>query len=186
MKFAVSGSHGTGKTTLITEVARVLAHRTSVHICREIPETIISQVNDSQFFQRSRNSLVRQLLICLKQVVVENRERAKASVILVDRTLIDHLAYTALLFPAFTESIEFDLLFRMTAESLREYNAIFKLPIEFGIPADGIREADIEFQLAIDGLIEQFYMKAGVKPIIVSGHLQARSTAVVHVIEKYL
>jgi hypothetical protein len=142
-------------------------------------------VNDPRFFQRGQNSLVRQLLICLKQAVEEPRG-CSANVVLVDRTLIDHLAYTAFLFPAFVKSTEFDLLFTITVDSLKEYDAIFKLPIEFRIPANDIREDDMEFQLAIDGLIQQFYADAGVRPIIVSGRLEERTTAVLDVIEKYL
>jgi hypothetical protein len=70
-----------------------------VALCREIPRIIIDEVGDEGFFRRGSNSLLRQLLLFYHQVIEEGLRGREAGLVITDRTVVDHLAYTVELFP---------------------------------------------------------------------------------------
>jgi predicted ATPase len=180
LRLALTGPHGVGKTTLITVLARRISERGRVIACREAPRLIADQVGDPLFFRRENNQLSRQALIFLEHVMEERRAAADADVVLSDRTLVDHLAYTEALFPYSVDTPEVRTYRRLAMESLAFYDAIFQLPIEFAPVDDGVREADLAFQQQIGDTITALYAAAGVKPLIVRGSVAERAAQIEH------
>ena len=139
---------------------------------------IIDRIGDKNFFQRGNNTPIRQMLISLEHLVEERRQSQNFDVLLIDRTLIDHLSYTSVLFPEIETSSEFRVCKNIAFESLGEYDLLFKLPIEFTVVGDGIREEDSEFQKKIDQTIDRFLKEAGAEVSVLRGNVEKRvSTA---------
>jgi hypothetical protein len=123
-------------------------------------------------------------LIFIEHLLEERRSEVENGIAISDRTLVDHLAYTTYLFPEIAGTPEYVALRQCAFDSLRWYDAIFQLRVEFQIEEDGVREADIGFQLEIDRLIEHLYSESGrAAPICVTGSVLQRTRAVVEHID---
>lgn len=174
LRIALTGAHGTGKTTLVTALPERLAGSGKISVCREAPRVITEIVADPEFFRRGNNTPLRQSAIFLQHLLEERRESRSCDLLITDRTLVDHLAYSATLFPELQSGPEFDVYKRVAFESLEDYDVIFKLPIEFAAKDDGVREADAAFQSSIDSAIDQFYEEAKVVPVVLRGSVEQR------------
>ena len=82
MKIALTGAHGTGKTTLCSRLGSNLANGTSFAICREVPRVIIGTTGDGHFFQRGHNTPLRQMMIFLYQIVEEDDCQRSAEIVI--------------------------------------------------------------------------------------------------------
>jgi predicted ATPase len=184
MKFALTGAHGTGKTTLIKRIVDLLSPHLKIVPCREVPKTILGLVGDNFFFRRGRTTPIRQMLIFLQQVIEEHMQAKSSGVLLTDRTLVDHLAYTEVLFPELVTSAEFKVLQAAVRTWLAEYTAIFRLPVEFSLVDDGVRELDPDFQLQIDHTIDRLYSDFGIMPTTVTGTLDVRASTISAMIKR--
>lgn len=182
MKIALSGAHGTGKTTLVKSLHDALKEKYRVEVCREVPRVITDSVNDKEFFRRGNNTEMRQSTIFLYQVMEDFFVGRKADIVLADRTMIDHLAYTEVLFPSFSKTVEFATISNAVGLWLATYDHIVKVPIEFQVEDDGTREGDMEFQKEIDDKIDSLYSKFNITPSIVTGCVSNRTSQVVNLI----
>lgn len=178
LRIALTGAHGTGKTTLIGRLPELLEMTGRVGTCREAPRIIADQINQPEFFRRGNNTPLRQGLIFLQHLVEERDVSGGCDTLITDRTLIDHLAYTTVLFPEFVNSPEYSVYKSASIRSLIHYEHIFKLPIEFGPVDDGVRESDNQFQREIDQEIDRLYSAAGVAPTIIRGSVEERLHAI--------
>ncbi|MEQ1933527.1 MAG: ATP-binding protein [Fimbriimonadaceae bacterium] len=174
MKIALTGSHGTGKTTLIRFLGEQLQLPPSA-MCREVPRVIIEKVQDDTFFRRGNNTPLRQMLLFFYQVMEEQNLQQGADLVLSDRTVVDHLAYTGVLFPEFKRTEEYRAAMEGVHNWLPSYDAIFKIPIEFPVLDDGVREGEAAFQAEIDGAIDGLYHDAGIETIRVGGSVRERA-----------
>src|SRR5690554_5143182 len=105
MKIAISGSHGTGKSTILAR-ARETTALASASFVDEVPRSLCERVGDPLFLQRGQNSLTRQLLLIACQIA-EEATVAGSSTVVTDRSVVDHWAYTlAVLDPADSEGAE--------------------------------------------------------------------------------
>ncbi len=185
MKLALSGAHGTGKTTLLNAVYDSLKADQKIAICREVPRVIGEVVGDKEYFRRGKNTELRQCAIFLFQVmedVFAAESRSDISLTLTDRTMVDHLAYTEILFPEFGGTSEYQVISNAVQRWLSTYDKVIKVPIEFQVEDDGIREADVDFQKAIDEKIDELYVTFGVNPSTVTGSVSDRTAQVVRII----
>lgn len=184
MKIALSGAHGTGKTTLVENVKLILTATHQIEICREVPRVIGDIADDREFFRREQNTLLRQCSIFLYQVIEDHMVQASADVVISDRTMVDHLAYTEVLFPEFKETTEYNVISKAVGVWLETYDKIVKVPIEFTVEDDGTREADSAFQRNVDEKIDELYVDFGIKPSSVTGSVSERTDQVVGLIGK--
>jgi predicted ATPase len=184
MKVALTGAHGVGKTTLLSRLSQVLEVPNAV--CREVPRLIIESASDEHFFRRGNNSPLRQFLILFYQLVEEDTRAREAALVLSDRTLVDHLAYTVALFPDIESTSEYAALMAAVRTWLPQYDLILKVPIEFPVSDDGVREGDVQFQRQIDQRIDALYRQLHVEPIDVRGTVEQRTTRAVQLIRERL
>jgi predicted ATPase len=108
----------------------------------------------------------------------ERRAERDAEVVISDRTLIDHLAYTLTLFPESATSPEVETYKRLAFESLTSYHFIFQIPIEFLPEDDGVREPDPRFQRQIGDVLTGLYTQSGVTPVVIRGSVEERAAQV--------
>jgi nicotinamide riboside kinase len=185
MKVAFVGAHGTGKTTLVNALSEHL--RSSGRFCAitpEVPRVICETSGDPTFFRRGNNSLIRQTLLLTGQPIYEVAESAGTdSVLLCDRAILDHWAYTLNLFYQELQLEKIMLpLENFVAKHCSSYDTIFYVPIEFSAQDDGVRESDPTFQLAIDIEVRRLLDLFGLKYHRISGTIQQRMSQVTQIL----
>jgi hypothetical protein len=187
LKVGLTGAHGVGKTTLATQIVRLLGiHGINAQQTPEVPREIITEAGDPHFFRRGKNTLSRQLHILVRQIDIE-RTIDGPQVLICDRTLLDHWAYTLALFPRFGDAIIRRIWGDFVIKYLqRSYGVIFYLPIEFLARDDGVREDNMDFQQKIDTLIQHHLERAGVIFVTVHGSLKRREKMCLDEIKRHL
>lgn len=182
MKLALSGAHGTGKTTLLNAVYADLKSNHNITVCKEVPRVIGEVVSDKEYFRRGKNSELRQCAIFLFQVIEDYFGEKQADILISDRTMVDHLAYTEVLFPDFSRTTEYQVISSAVGRWIATYDHIIKVPIEFQVEDDGTRESDLDFQRAIDSKIDMLYANFGVDPSTVTGSVSNRTAQVINIL----
>ncbi|WP_309387046.1 ATP-binding protein [Cerasicoccus frondis] len=179
---AITGSHSTGKTTLINDLSRSLNSKGLDHsVISEIPREICRQLGDDAF-HRDKNTLSKQTMLMMLQLA---RERAATSrITLSDRTILDHWIYTKNTFNATKEFIELrDILFSAVADSLSAYRLILYIPIEIPLQQDDVREDDKAFQRQIDKDIKESLLNTGINFSTISGNPIERADKTIKILE---
>lgn len=179
-KIALTGAHGTGKTTLLAALSKFFKNQGESHLLvPEIPRIACQAAGDPEFFRRGFNSLNKQLMLLFGQVVYESTCGKQTSLLICDRTVIDHLAYTRVLFGEELKSSQIDMLIEdFAVKHSKTYDEIFYLPIEFPPVDDGIRESDILFQRSVDNEIRALLDANKISVTTVSGTVEERASLV--------
>ncbi|HMK18189.1 MAG TPA: ATP-binding protein [Chitinophagaceae bacterium] len=176
MKIALTGAHGVGKSTLANFLKQEITNKgKTVSITPEVPRLICEAVNDNEYFRRGNNSLLKQSLILMGQLVVEEKLRKNVEVQICDRTLFDHWAYSLSLFGNEIITGNYTGVYeKFISEHCKSYDQIFYIPIEFKPLDDGVRESDEGFQIEIDGLIISLLKKYEINFETITGTIENR------------
>lgn len=180
IKLAVSGAHGTGKTTVLTAFRDALLDEgIKAQLVPEVPRIVCEAADDKEFFRRENNSVERQFTLLMGQPVYESSVAAENDVILCDRTIIDHLAYTRNLFGESLREQGLDqVVLSLVGRHMQSYDLIFYVPPEINPIDDGTREGDRDFQLAIDEEIRSLLQLLDVEHELLSGSPEKRLSTV--------
>jgi nicotinamide riboside kinase len=185
VKVTFVGAHGTGKTTLVKALAeRINSSGIKCSITPEVPRIICETAGDATYFRRGNNSLSKQILLLVGQPIYEVAAAADgAAVLLCDRAILDHWAYTRHLFMKELEDEHaLSPLNNLIAKHCQSYDFIFYVPIEFAPFDDGTREGDRDFQNAIDVQIRELLKMYGLTYHTVSGTVPERVAEVMKVL----
>ncbi|SRR6266851_1568532 len=176
VKVGFTGAHGVGKSTLCRELAHSLARAgLTVEVTPEIPRQIVEETGDPSFFRRGENTIIRQLCIITRQIVVE-MSAAGVDVLLCDRTLLDHWCYTIALHGNLGDSRGRRVWGNTVQAYLTGYDMVFYVPVEFPVLDDGVREDDSKFQREIDDVLRTQLESMGVLYDVVRGSVAERVT----------
>lgn len=180
MKIALTGAHGVGKSTLANYLqSQIQLTGKTVVVTPEIPRLICEQTSDREYFRRGRNSLAKQTLILLGQVITEAENKGSYQLEICDRTLFDHWAYTLHAFQQeLTGEHLADTYEWFIAKHCATYDKIFYLPTEIKPIDDGTREGDVAFQAEIDTIIVDLLTRHNLSFLPVTGTVAERATTI--------
>ena len=138
-KIGITGSHGTGKTTLAKKFSEELNLPFVSEVAREfdIPNLDIE----------SYCKIQKRLLF--NQIETEGEYQSFVS----DRTTIDNLAYWIVLCSAHASELDNKTYVRETRMHLSTYDKIYYVPITFEIKDDNFRFVSKSFQQTVDDVI---------------------------------
>lgn len=173
-KYAISGAHGTGKSTLIGLLADAFPQIIAVP---EVPRAVCEAVNDPTYFHREHNSIHKQSLLVADQISQESLNMA-GGVMMTDRCVVDHWAYTALLFPDHCNSQIGRLWFDIVARWSDSYDIVFLANIEDALIDDGLRETDSSFQHRVELELRRLFDTLNVDVIELHGDMEMRFATV--------
>lgn len=176
-RIAVVGTHGVGKTTLAQAfVQRLAGENISCELAPEMPRLICNLANDNSFFRQGNNNVLKQILLIYSQAQIEfQKSQGGADIILCDRSIIDHWAYTKYFFAkALKKNGVLHLYEHFISEFCRTYRKLFYIPIEFPLTDDGVREGDQGFQKDIDEIIFDLLNNYSLPYSVVRGSVQER------------
>ena len=130
--------------------------------------------------------MLRQTLLLFSQCVAEFTYQSTDEVLITDRTLVDHIAYTIILFPEFVNSPEYKVIERSVTSYLRSYTLFIKLAVGQEVYNDGVRELDKDFQLKVDQAIDDLYRRFGCSVVEIGGPFNERADRVHEVVQTLL
>jgi len=150
MKIAISGTHGTGKTTLAYAKAKALklANPTkTVVLLQEVAAECPLPINRD-------TTMESQLWILGQQLKREVELSARFDILVCDRTIFDILAYTHYVDPRLGRG-----LFRALLPYARTYNVIYFKHLKGNdfLQDDGLRDTDPAFRRFIDECLASMY-----------------------------
>jgi nicotinamide riboside kinase len=177
MKIAISGSQGTGKSTLIKAIedANLLPDYTFIkEIVRSLREQGVKINREADHISQCK-------------ILEEHyKNHFRYFHFLTDRCAVD--AYVYALYDylhgkyTFEEHKQHEALF---LSSMGFYNLFFYLPIEFKLTNDGIRDMDIQYQKDIDNLFRIVYTRHRIPYQILSGNVKTRLTSFLQIVREY-
>ena len=162
--YAITGAHGTGKSTLLKELRSVPGYSFSDSVTRKSGADINQSGNDDG-----------QLKILAAIIDAEIKNDIFKKDFILDRSFIDFYAYTRYLYNHNQVSLETLTLIESEFDKrISQYTMIFYLPIEFDIEQDGTRSDDIQFQKEIDDIIKLILIGKEVPFVPVTGSIDER------------
>ena len=147
-RIALVGAHGVGKTTLVDYLDRNWGHK----IIKEIPRKVITSGKiDKNDYEHLEVAMLRE------QIKAEEKAILDGDPVIMDRSLIDILAYTFYFYDQMKIKKEVYTMIRDTILSfIRDmpYDVIIYIPIMFDLVDDGVR-MDKKSQNEIDIIIRE-------------------------------
>lgn len=176
MRFALTGSHGVGKTSVISELDDWLSNKGINCIynssnARKVKKAGMS-INDS-------GDDIVQLIVASSHINHFSEENWFA-----DRCILDCYAYGEYLYRENKISSACNINVKYLLENfLKRYTKLFYIPIEFKMVNDGVRKEDEMFQKSIDDIIYHTLTKYKINYETVKGSVEERCQQIQKIIK---
>lgn len=161
-KIAISGTHGSGKSTLVSELYSKLKKK-NIRV-----NTTTEVARKSIFLASKEISPAMQLDLFGKQISEEMEASRNCDLLLCDRSIIDILMYTKLFFPNNPQAKMFSSAMEDFIKTYHKtYRYIFKLSTIYNtnLVKDDIRPKDLKIQQDADKAIEKEFQNLGIEYI---------------------
>jgi nicotinamide riboside kinase len=162
-KIVIIGSHGVGKTTLITELKKLYPEVNFIdEVARDLQLQIGKSTKDMNVEEKS------QFQLQAMQIQIDNEKQFESYIS--DHSAISYLPYSTNL-PVYD---------KLKAQILKSYLPILKelkiiyIPIEFGLQNDGLRFTTNEYQQYIDETLVDLLHKYNLKYTTITGSVERR------------
>jgi deoxyadenosine/deoxycytidine kinase len=177
MKIAFTGTHGTGKSTLLNK------------ILEEYPQFQGQHENFSDAGKFFQDKLLETLNKDALQLFFYARHlfRIRANKHLVsDRAVLDALCYAKYEYKQGNLSeVMLNFLEEVSFELLEKYDCLFWLRPEFELVGENKRPENVEFQTAIDKIFEEYMQRVTIPVIRLTGSVEERMQIIREEIKKY-
>ena len=178
MHISLSGTHATGKTSLLRACESALAEHPTVRadFIGETARKVLGMglpLNQDATLESYFNYLRMQL---------EAERTATAPIVISDRSLVDSLAYLEVSrIPEIPESYV-ALQREIVRLEMRFFDVYCHVPIEFGLHADRVRPADTEYQEAVEEKLAEILERYGARVVTLHGPTERRVGQVLEVL----
>lgn len=178
MRIGITGTHSTGKTTLM-HALRSESVFEGFQICDEVTRWVKSLGVDIN----ENGSDLSQELVMMKHVYNIYMHED----MLADRTTLDGLVYSRALHAAGKISDKtLQKVHTVFSKTIDEYDFLFYIKPEFDIEDDGVRSSDKEWQKVVEELFDSAIEHFELKVIPISGSVRQRVEQVLNHINKSL
>jgi len=175
MKIGITGTHSTGKTTLLNALRSEPLLR-NYEVCDEVTR----QIKSWGFDINEAGTDVTQRLIMMKHI--ENIVLYEDMI--TDRTVLDGLVYTRWLFEHDRISSDTFLYAEEVFDAIwDEYDYMFWLRPEFALIEDGVRSNNLEFRKEIDHLFDHYITTKNLNVVHVTGSVRERINKIIEVLD---
>lgn len=175
-RISISGTHSTGKTTLLNSVINSID---SKHIgC--IPE--IARILISKGFKLNQDITEYGIINYITEYLRYERV-IQSDIVVSDRSLIDLLAYVKTNNSPKIRQKYVDLIEEVVFEESKRFNCYIYIPIEFQLVLDNVRPTDISYQKQVDNTFLQLFKFYHINPVIVTGSVEERTKKFLQLID---
>lgn len=167
MKYVLTGSHGTGKTTIINSMYDWLEEKNIKPIINSSSARKIKQ--SGRLINDDGDDIV-QMIVNSSHIVNFREDNWFA-----DRCIIDSFSYAVYQYKIGKVSKEvYDISLYMVKQFAGLYDKIFYIPIEFVLTNDGDRKDEVNFQKEIDSIISGTVSDLRLSIVMVTGSVEER------------
>lgn len=180
MKIAFTGSHGTGKTTLLNDAKPILAPRGMSYVT-EVARRIIQRG-----YPLNMDANVDSYTHYINDQLNAEKVMSISSIFISDRTLLDPLAYALVnreLPRPYIPDYFIEMMENVWLLEKERFDIYVYFPIEFPMQIDNIRPEDEDYRRAVGEKMLELLMKHNVPHITVSGTPQQRLERLLELID---
>ncbi len=168
MRIAFTGTHSTGKTTLLNALKnapKFLEYRFADEITRVISKTYkINEFGDDETQRR---------------IMLSHVENIKFDNVIMDRCSLDGYCYTKYLWEKGNVSKEvLDMAREVNDRIVNDYDIIFYLTPDFELTDDGVRSTNAEFRSRVAEIFDEEIRKVTTKVVYLKGTVEERLTTI--------
>jgi thymidylate kinase len=175
MRFALTGSHGVGKTSVISELDDWLSVRGIKSIFNS---SNARKIRQSGMLINDEGDDIVQLIIECNHVSHFSSNNWFA-----DRSVLDTYAYGKYLYKRGKISTSCDATVSyLMKQFIGRYKVVFYIPIEFDMVSDGVRKEDKKFQKEIDQIIKAYLDTSSVNYETITGSVTERAEQIKEII----
>ena len=185
MKIAFTGSHSTGKTTLLNDLITYFDDDINIKCITEVARKII----DKGYPLNQDANVDSYVHYINDQLNEENIHMQGCDLFISDRTLLDPVAYSLVnrqLPRPYIPEYFIEMMTNVWLLEQARYDLYVYFPLEFPLEIDGIRPVDEKYRKDIDEKIHMLLMKYNINYITVSGNEMQRRDYLIKVIKKYM
>ncbi len=167
MRIAFTGSHCTGKTTLLNQIEKYIPQACNYKSVSEVARNIIkrgyplnAEANEDSYIHYIRDQLIAE------------KEMQKFDVFISDRTLLDPLAYAMVnktLPRPYVHDYFIEMMENIWYNEKEKYDFYIYFPIEFPLVLDGVRPSEDKYREDVDKTILFLLNKYNVKYYTMKG-----------------
>lgn len=185
MKIAFTGTHSTGKTTLLNDVIEYYGDDIKLKSISEVARKII----DKGYPLNQDANVDSYIHYINDQLSSEETYMRECDLFISDRTLLDPVAYAMVnskLPRPYIPEYFIDMMTNVWLLEKNRYDIYIYFPIEFPLEIDGIRPLDEQYRKDIDEQIRMLLIKHKINYITVSGNKMQRKDYIIKVITEYM
>ncbi len=185
MKIAFTGTHCTGKTTLLHDIEEIFSTEFVVNSVTEVARRIISRG-----YPLSMDANIDSYVHYINDQLNEENEKMKnCGLFISDRTLLDPVAYAIVNYQLprpYIPQYFIDMMKNVWLLEKEKYDLYVYFPVEFELEADGVRPSDEKYRQDIDKVIVSLLEEYNINYIKISGNRFERREYLSCVIKEHL
>ena len=182
MKIAFTGSHGTGKTTLLNDVKPILASRGLSYVT-EVARRIIQRG-----YPLNMDANVDSYIHYINDQLNAETTMVDCSIFISDRTLLDPLAYALVnneLPRPYIPEYFIEMMQNVWLLEKDRYDLYVYFPVEFSMQIDNVRPQDEIYRWAVGDKIAALLGEHKISHIVMSGSPSERVDSLLQVINNF-
>lgn len=185
LKIAFTGSHCTGKTTLLNDVKDALQSNIVVNDVTEVARKIIEKG-----YPLNMDATIDSYVHYINdQLEAEKTKMEGCDVFISDRTLLDPVAYAMVnskLPRPYIPQYFIEMMKNIWLMEKEKYDIYIYFPVEFELEMDGVRPFDENYRRQIDDMIVKLLEDNGIKYVKITGNREERTNYLLTLIDNCL
>ncbi len=175
-RISVSGTHSTGKTTLVNSVVNSIDAK-HISVIPEIARFLIDRG-----FKLNQDITEFGIVNYITEYLYYERI-TQSDIVVSDRSLIDLLAYVKTNKSSKIRKTYLKLIEEIVFEESRRFDCYVYIPIEFELVIDKVRSSDLSYQKKVDETFLQLFSDYNIIPTVLTGNVRERTNTFLRLID---
>jgi nicotinamide riboside kinase len=182
MKIAFTGTHCTGKTTLLNNVKKRYLNNQSFGCISGVARNIVSRG-----YPLNAEANTESYIHYINDQLIAEHSMTNYKLFISDRTLLDPLAYALVnreLPRPYIQDYFIDMMKNVWLLEKDRYDLYIHFPVEFPMVFDGVRPSDEDYRVAVDEMIQKLLTEHNVDFVTITGSESVRKQKIFEIIDR--